>query len=392
MDFWTRAHEIKDEMVAHRRYFHENAEVGMETVKAADYVMAKLTEMGYEPRRCGGNGVVAVVGKAGGKCLMLRADMDALPMMEESGEPFACKTGAVHACGHDMHAAWLLGAAKLLKENEGELKGCVKLMFQPGEEVFGGCKAMLADGVLENPKPDVAISFHTAPGRIPLGLHMYNDTNTMMYSNDSFRIVCKGVATHGAYPELGVSPINIAAHVYLGMQEIIAREKACTVPAVLTVGKINAGLANNSIPEEAVMEGTLRTTDKELREKLKGRLITMVEKTAEAYGGSAVVEWTAEVPPVICNPDFTKEVLKYMAEVPVPGQYPVPGMQASASEDFACILDLVPGTLMYLSAGFLDRDVAPSHNSKVVFNEDALPTAAAYMAHTATRWLEDHAE
>lgn len=390
MDYLKRATEIKEEMVENRRYIHTNAECGLDTVKAADYVMAKLTEMGYEPKRCGGNGVVATVGKAGGKCIMLRADMDALPMTEESGEPFACTTGASHSCGHDMHAAWLLGAAKLLKENEAELQGCVKLMFQPGEETFQGSKAMLADGVLEG--VDAAMAFHCATGRLPLGLVMYNDKNTMMYSNDSFKITCVGFPTHGAYPEHGISPINIAAHVYLGLQELIAREKPSTVPAVLTVGKINAGIANNSIPGECVLEGTIRTTDKEVREKLKARLVTMVEKTAEAYGGSAVVEWVAEVPPAICNPEMTKEILGYMGEVGVPGFYPIPDMQASASEDFACVMEQVPSVLMYLSTGYLDRDVTAAHTPTVVYNEEALPHAAAYMAQAATRWLENHAE
>ena len=390
MDYLARAKQLKETMVADRRFFHVNAEVGMGTEKAAAHVMEVLTSLGYSPKRCGGTGVVATVGKEGGKCILLRSDMDALPMMETSGEPFACTTGASHSCGHDLHAARMLGAARLLKENEENLQGMVKIMFQPGEEIFQGSKAMMADGLLENPKPDVAVAFHTAPGRIPLGLHMYNDKGTMMYSNDSFKITCKGVSTHGAYPELGVSPINIAAHTYLALQELISREKPCAVPAVLTVGTIHAGLVNNTIPAEAVMEGTLRTTDKELREKLKARLVTVCQLTAQTYGGEATVEWVAEVPPVICNPEVTKEVLGYMAEVPVEGQYPIPDMVASASEDFACILEQIPGAFMYLSAGFPDRDVAPSHNPAVVFNEDVLPTAAAYLAQIATRWLEDH--
>ena len=390
MDYLKRAEEIKDMMVDARRYIHQNAEVGLETKKAADYLEEKLTEMGYKPERIIENGLVATVGKPGGKVILLRADMDALPMTEESGEPFACTTGATHSCGHDLHAAWLLGAAKMLKENEENLKGMVKLVFQPAEETFQGSKAMIAAGSLENPKPDVAMAFHVAPGRIPLGLYMYNDKNTMMYSNDGFKITVNGVGSHGAYPNLGVSPINIGVHVYLALQEIIAREVPSTIPTIMTVGKFTAGLVSNAIPDSAVLEGTIRTTDPETRAFMVKRLQEVAEKTAEAYRGTATVEWGSEIPPAICNPEFTREVLKYMAELPVPGACPVPDMQASASEDFALVMERVPSALMYLSAGYPDRDVAPSHNPKVVFNEDVLPTAAAYLAHVATRWLEEN--
>ena len=387
MEYLKRALELKEAMVADRRTIHGYAEVGMETVQTADYIIAELTKLGYEPKRCGGNGVVATIGN-GGKTILLRADMDALPFPEDSGEEFAATNGHSHSCGHDMHAAWLLGAARLLKENEAALEGTVKLMWQPGEEVFKGSRAMIADGVLEG--VDAAIACQAAAGQIPLGLVMYNDKNTMMYSNDSFKITCVGYPSHGAYPEYGVDPINIAAHVYLGLQELIAREKPSTTPMVLTVGKINAGVANNSIPGECVMEGTMRGTDKELREKLKARLVAMAEKTAEAYNGKAIVEWTAEVPPAVCNPEMTKAVIGYLGELQVPGFYPVPDMQASASEDFAVVLEQVPGVLMYISTGYIDRPVAAAHDPKVVYNEDALPQAAAYMAHAATRWLADN--
>lgn len=391
MDYWKQANEIKEEIVAHRRYFHEHAETGLDTKLAADYVMQQLTAMGYQPKRIIENGVVATVGRPGGKVILLRADMDALPMQEESGEPFACTTGTAHTCGHDCHAAWLLGAAKLLKENESALNGMVKLMFQPGEEIFAGSRAMIEAGVLEDPKPDCAIACHVAPGRMPVGLYMYNTKNAMMYSNDSFKIVCRGVGSHGAYPDKGVSPINIAVHVYLALQEIIAREVAATVPAIMTVGKFNAGLANNAIPDEAVLEGSIRTPDPETRAYLTRRLTEVAEGTAKTFRGTAEVSFSSQVPPAICDKAFTEEILGYLAEVPVPGAMGIPDMQASASEDFALIMEQVPSALFYLSAGYPDRDVAPSHNPKVVFNEDVLPIGAAYMAHAATRWLENNA-
>ena len=191
MDYYQRACELKEDTIANRRHIHTNAEVGLETPKARAFVKEKLREYGLEPRDCG-HGVVATLG-SGSPVILLRADMDALPMPEESGEPFACPDGEhAHACGHDFHAAMLLTAARMLKETEGDLKGTVKLMFQPAEETFEGAKDMIAAGVLEDPKPDVALAYHVAPGQMPVGIFMYNDKNTMMYSVDGFRIEVKG--------------------------------------------------------------------------------------------------------------------------------------------------------------------------------------------------------
>ena len=166
MNFYERAVELKDEIVADRRYIHTNAEVGLELPKTKAYVMEKLKSYGIQPVECG-HGVTATIGKKG-RCILLRADMDALPMSEESGEEFACKTGKqAHACGHDFHTAMLLAAAKMLKENEGSLQGTVKLMFQPAEETFEGCNDMLKAGILEDPSVDAALAYHVSPGQMP---------------------------------------------------------------------------------------------------------------------------------------------------------------------------------------------------------------------------------
>ena len=183
MNFYERAVELNEETIENRRYFHTNAEVGLDMPKAQAYVMEKLTEYGLKPEKCG-HGVTATLGH-GGKVLLLRADMDALPMPEESGEDFACPTGTEnHACGHDFHAAMLLTAAKMLKEKEDLLEGTVKFMFQPAEETFEGSKDMIEAGILENPKVDAALAFHVAAGQLPMGLVMYNDKDTMMFSVD----------------------------------------------------------------------------------------------------------------------------------------------------------------------------------------------------------------
>ena len=171
MDFYKRALELKDETVADRRYIHQNAEAGLELPKTKAYVMDKLKEYGLDPVECG-EGVMATLGN-GGKVLLLRADMDGLPMPEESGEPFACPTGkTAHTCGHDFHAAMLLSAARILKEQESKLKGTVKFMFQSAEETFQGSKNMIEHGILENPKVDAALAYHVSPGKMPVGLFM----------------------------------------------------------------------------------------------------------------------------------------------------------------------------------------------------------------------------
>lgn len=389
MTYYERALELKEEIVTNRRYFHTNAETGLEMPKAQAYVMEQLKSYGIDAKPCG-HGVTATIGN-GEKCILLRADMDALPMPEQSGEPFACPTGTeAHACGHDFHAAMLLGAAKMLKETEDQLKGTVKLMFQPAEETFEGSQDMIDAGILEDPHVDVALAYHVAPGQMPVGLVMYNNQSTMMFSVDGFRITVHGKGAHGAYPHNSVDPINIGVHVHLALQELIAREADPNTSCVLTVGKFEAGSAANIIPEKAVLEGTLRTNDAKQREKLVDRIRKVAEGVAATYGGTVEVESLSAVPPLVCDKDFTAEILGYMKELGIPGMMEHPGISSSASEDFAVIAEKVPSCFMYLSAGYMDeRGAYSAHNPKVQFNEDVCPIGAACLAHCANQWLKN---
>ena len=391
MNYYERALALKEETVSHRRFFHVNAEVGLNMPKGQAYVLEELKKLGIDAKPCG-HGVTATVGK-GGKCLLLRADMDALPMAEESGLDFACPTGTeAHTCGHDFHVAMLLTAAKMLKENEANLEGTVKFMFQPAEETFEGAKNMLENGILENPAPDATLAYHVTSGKMPVGIYMYNAASTMMFSVDGFKITVKGRGAHGAYPHASIDPINIACHVYLALEALIAREVDPAKANVLTIGKFTAGNANNIIPETAELQGTIRSNDKASRELLVRRMKEVAEKTAAVYGGTAEIEMLSEVPPLICDPKLTNEFVGYMGAMGIPGAMPYPGISASASEDFASIADKVPGTFMYLSAGFLDdRGLAPAHNPKVMFNEDVCPIGARCYAHCATQWLKNQA-
>ena len=390
MNYYERALELKDETIANRRHIHKNAETGLDLPKTKAYVMEKLTEYGLEPKDCG-YGVTATLGK-GGKVLLLRADMDALPMPEESGEEFACPTGKeAHTCGHDFHAAMLLTAAKMLKEKEDTLEGTIKFMFQTAEETFEGSKNMIENGILENPPVDVALAYHVSPGKMPIGLFMYNDKDTMMYSVDGFKITIHGKGSHGAYPHVGVDPINIGVHIHLALQELIARESDPTHSCVLTIGQFAGGTAANIIPETAVLQGTIRTNKPEARELLVRRMKEVAEKTAAVYNGTVDIEMISEVPPLICNPKLTDEVVGYMQELGIPGLTPYPGISASASEDFAVIAEKVPSTFMYLSAGYLDeRGQYPAHHPKAQFNEDVCPIGAACLAHCASQWLKNN--
>lgn len=391
MNYYEHALSLKEELIQHRRNLHKNAEVGLHLPKTKQYVMETLTKYGLSPQSCG-EGVTALVGK-GQPVILLRADMDALPMPEESGLAFSCPTGEqAHCCGHDLHAAMLLTAAKLLKENESALKGTVKLMFQPAEETFEGALNMIDHGVLESPRPDAAMAYHVSAGKILPGTFMYNDSrDAVLFSMDGFTITIKGRGAHGAFPHLSIDPINIGVHIHLALQELIARECSPQSSCLVTVGQFSAGSAPNIIPETAVMRGTIRSNSAETRELLVRRVQEVAEGTAAVYGGTATVEMTGGVPPLLCDPQLTREMTGYMRELPIPGWTGCSGFSAAASEDFAFISTEIPSTYIHLCAGFEDeRGHASAHNPKVQFNEDILPIGAACMAHCATEWLKHH--
>ncbi len=276
---------IKDDIVSYRRTIHANPEVGTELPMTKKFVMDKLKEFGYEPQEICESGIVATIsGPKPGKTFLLRADMDALPMEETTVCDFAAKNGNMHSCGHDMHSAMLLGAAKLLKQNQDQIEGTVKLVFQPDEEGFTGAKAMIEAGVLQNPKVDAAMAMHVNSGT-PSNL-VVAGKGTSIGGCFRFRIVVKGVGCHGAMPETGVDPIFIADHIYSGLQSILTREVPAIKPAVITIGKFVGGDAPNIIPGEVVMEGTFRYLDKEMGDMVIARMNEIVTATAKAHRGS----------------------------------------------------------------------------------------------------------
>lgn len=390
MDYLKRSEELFEETVENRRHLHQMPELGLELPETTAFIMEKLTEMGYDPKPCGG-GVVACVGKTGGKTVLLRGDVDALPMKEESGLPFASQRENAHTCGHDIHGAMLLTAAKMLKENEAALDGMVKLMFQPGEEPLTGARSMIADGLLQDPRTDVALGYHVVAGSMPMGLFVYNREGTLMNSSDNFIIDIQGKGGHGAYPDACIDPINIAAHMILALESVVAREIKSTQASVLTIGKVTAGDAPNIIPDQAQLQGTLRCDSEKEREFILQRLSEVVDAVAKMYRGSATITMLAGTPPLICDPQSVDDFVGYMRELDVPGQCEHVGMHAASSEDFSAVLSEIPGAYMFLSAGFTDgRETYNQHHPKVEFNEEVMKSGAAYLAHCATRWLEEH--
>ena len=390
--FMEQARSIKEDIVDYRRTIHSNPEVGDHLPKTKAYVMDKLREFGYEPEEICESGIVATIkGNKPGKTFLLRADMDALPMSEATSCEFKSTNGAMHSCGHDMHTAMLLGAARLLKENQDEIEGTVKLVFQPDEEGFTGAKKMIKAGVLENPKVDAAMAMHVNSGT-PSNLVVCG-LGTSIGGCNRFRIVVKGTGCHGAMPETGVDPINIAAHIFLAIQEITSREIPATKPAVITIGKFAGGDAPNIIPEEVVMEGTIRTLEKELGEQIFNRMNEIVTSTAKMFRGEAELIELSSVPPLANDNNLAKEVTGYIKDiVGEQGVYLFEG-GGMGSEDFASYSYEVPSLYLILGAGIKQENTEygePMHNQKVVFNEDILPTGAAMHTYSAIMWLKNN--
>ena len=386
------AEQLKEELLQIRRTIHQNPEAGPSLPHTKEFVMKKLEEYGYQPEEICESGIVAILeGGKPGKTILLRADMDALSILEKAPVSFASENGKMHACGHDMHATMLLGAAKLLMEHREEIEGKVKLVFQPDEEGFTGAKAMLKAGVLENPSVDAGLALHVNSGT-PSGMVLCG-MGTCMAGCTLFRIQVKGTGCHGAMPETGVDPINIAAHIYLSLQEIIAREVAPTKPAVVTIGKFVGGKAPNIIPGEVVMEGTIRTLDRELSEQIFQRIQDISAQTAALFRGAAEVTEIASAPPLLNNKEMVKEMAGYVGELVDPSKVIVFEQGGMGSEDFASYTYEIPCSYLLVGAGIPQENELfgkPMHNECVVFNEDILPLGSAIYAYSAMKWLQTH--
>lgn len=386
--FLKRAQELNDVIAADRRYLHQHAEAGMELPVSAAYIMKRLTQIGLEPKEIYNSGIVALIGgKKPGKTILLRADFDALPIQEQTGLSFKSETSCAHACGHDVHAAALLGAAQILKEREDELNGCVKLMFQPGEEVFAGAEKMIEAGLLENPKPDAAMAIHTALDWAPGGIGYGSGVVTS--SSDNFEIIIQGSGCHGAMPHEGIDPINVGVHIYQGFMELIGREVPPQQTASLTFGQFASGNTPNIIPNQAVLKGTLRTCNKEARKKLLARMQEIAEYSGKMFRADVTLNFIAAVPSLWADPALMRELGGYAAEI-APDFVKTKEYTVTASEDFACVAEQIPSVFFALGCR-PEKDVYANHHPKVLFDEGALPYGAALHAQCAFEWLKNNA-
>ena len=397
------AGELRDCICRERRTLHQNPETGFDLSATLSFVKNELLDMGLQPVDCGRAGIVALVGgKKPGKVFLLRADMDALPIQEEADVDFASQNGKMHACGHDMHTAMLLGAARLLKAHEDEIAGTVKLMFQPAEEIFEGSRDMIRAGLLEHPKVDAALMIHVMAGMpFPAGTVIVSAPGVSAPAADYFEINVQGKGCHGSMPNTGVDPLTAAAHILIAIQEIHARELAMDERAVLTIGTMNAGTAANVIPDSVTMGGSLRTFDEEARTFIKQRLSEISEGIARSFRAEASVRFGSGCPTLVndrelsvCCGQYVKDLLGSGKAFSVAELNAMGGggsSKSAGSEDFAYVSQEVPSIMLALASGQPEKGYGyPQHHPMVKFDEDALPVGSAVYAYTALRWLEAH--
>lgn len=389
---WNECKNMQDALVAMRRDLHKIPEIGTELPMTRDYVTAKLDEFGVPYTLSDKDSSVIATINAGkpGKVVALRADMDALPIREQTGLPFASEhDGCMHACGHDSHTSMLLGAAKILNEHKDELNGEVRFFFQTGEETSRGARIIVANGGMKG--VDAVFGTHIGTiidKTIPTGTFIVCPS-AVMASFDRFIINVKGAGCHGSTPEKGVDPINVAAHIVIALQEINAREFNANVPVVITIGKIQGGAAYNAIPSEVVIEGTTRAFDADVREKLASRIGEISKYTAMAFGADVDFEMDWGAPPVV-NDDamaaFAADAIKeVIGSDMVITKVPHPNM---GGEDFAYYLQEAPGAFMFLSSANPAKGTDVSHhNPKFDVDEDVFWIGTAAFVNIAERFL-----
>lgn len=385
-----QAFSINDDLIRYRRYLHSNAETGFKLQKTVAYIKDCLREIGCEPCDIGNCGVYTIIGNKRKECIMLRADTDALPIKEETSLPFASKEN-MHACGHDMHTAMLLGAARILKSRENEIKTPVKLLFQPAEELLLGAKNMIESKILVNPEVVAAYMLHiTVNTPFKTGTLTVSNEGTSAPSADYFEITVKGKGCHGAMVNTGIDPIISAAHIITALDSIKTRELSLYDSAALTVGCIQAGKVHNIIPDQATIKGTTRAFDEDVRETVKESIVRIAEGVAASLKSVAEVNFSSGCPTLKNDRKLSEKAILCLkreigdglviSSADAAKQSRI-NQRSSGSEDFAFFSHKVPSLMIGLSAGSTNEGYDfPLHHPKVVLNEDALPYGAAAIA------------
>jgi len=400
------AQEIEPQVVAWRRDFHANPELGNREFRTSGIVAEHLRRLGLDEVRTGvaHTGVVGLLkGALPGPVVALRADMDALPVPEEVDIPFASKVkapwngesvGIMHACGHDTHTAILMGVATVLAGLRANLRGSVKFLFQPAEEGApegedGGAKMMIAEGAMEKPVPQAVFGLHVT-SRLPVGVIGYRPGPTMAAA-DRLEITVHGRQTHGAMPWFGIDPIVTAAQVVLGLQTVVSRQTDITrEPAVVTIGMIRGGLRQNIIPDKVEMLGTIRTFNEEMQDEIHERVTTLAESISRGSRAGCTVCITKHYPVTVNDPALTEKVLPTLRRVAGPGKLEHIN-KVLGSEDFSFFQRVVPGVFFFVGVvppGTDMKEAAPNHSPRFYVDEACLVVGVRALANLAADFLE----
>lgn len=388
-NFLEKAQDLFDYTQDLRRDFHAHPELGFQEVRTASIVARELSQLGLEVT--GGvaeTGVVALLeGGKPGPVVMLRFDMDALPVQEETGAAYASQNpGVMHACGHDGHTAIGLTAARLLYAHRDRLSGAIKFVFQPAEEGLGGAERMIQEGVLQSPRPDYALALHLWNEK-PLGWLGINGGPTMAAA-DTFRVLVRGRGGHGAVPNLAIDPVAASAQVITALQTIVSRNVSPLQAAVISVTTLRAGEATNVIPGYAELTGTIRTFEQEVRQVVLQRFEEVVQGVSASLGCQAEVQLNRLAPAVVNDPMIAERV-RQSAQNLLPGSTLDPAYASMVSEDMAYFLEEIPGCFLFVGSANAEKGLdAAHHHPRFDFDEEALPRAAALISAAAAALLE----
>lgn len=386
--------EIIPGVIADRRFIHEHPELGFQEHQTSQFVAERLAALGAEDIRTGiaTTGITALIrgGKGEGKCVLLRADMDALPLTEETPVEFASKTpGVMHACGHDGHTAMLMGVARILQERKDQFAGTVKLCFQPSEEANeGGARPMIEAGVLENPHVDACFGQHVMSDR-PTG-EIWVSGGPIQASADAFKIMVQGKGGHGAMPHTSIDPIMIAADIVSGLHKIVSRSVDPLDQVVVSPCTFHSGTAGNIIPDTAELTGTVRTFSPENRDLAEQRLQEVATGIAAAHGATVTIEYDRGYPPTIN--DYAMADLAEASLIKIVGEENVMKMRPiMPAEDMSYFLQERPGCYFMTGCGNVDKGIVwPHHHPKFDLDEDALGIGVAALAQVAIDYLNSN--
>lgn len=380
-DFLGEASRLSEQMISWRRDFHQHPELAFQEHRTANIVATELSKLGFEVQSgVGKTGVVALLeGATDGPTVLVRFDMDALPITEENNVPYCSQhKGVMHACGHDGHTAIGLGIAHIMHQLRGRIQGRIKFVFQPAEEIASGAQAMIEDGVLSDPVPEVA-----------LGLHLWNAMEVgrvgiargpMMAGSDVFEITVHGKGGHGASPHETHDPLLAAVHIVSALQTVVSRNISPFDSVVVSVTSFNAGTTFNVIPPSAKLQGTIRTYSETVRSAVVARINDLASGVARAMGCAATVKVTRLTPPLVNNEDVTRTVQQAISPYVEPHNL-IPGVKTMGAEDMAFFLQDVPGCFVFVGSANTDLGLHfPHHHPQFDFDESALILGAAVLS------------